>query len=261
MGCRRVIGLVAGDGAVDELCCGAGGRRLAHHLDGIAREWSKVIGRRSVEDPYSILPQSVRFRVDGSRVATDTAAPFRVRLDTTAYPPGRHTLTAIGRRGLQRVRTAVTVRFLDSRPPSTPDGLVVDATDSSLTLGWLASTDNLDVAAYRLHLDGAGAGSTTALTHAFLHLACNSQHRLGVSAVDAARCKAASVTPRSPGSSSPTNRSLSMPRCARAAPRATDLIHQVHPSAFVVMVVDSESRRPDAVPDPALERRGGLHRA
>jgi len=110
---------------------------------------------------YSMLPRSVRFRVDGSTVASDTAAPFRFRLDTAAYPPGRHTLTAVARRGTQRVRTAVTVRFLDSRPPSSPDGLVVRATDSSLILGWLPSTDNVGVAAYRL-LDGAGAGSTTA---------------------------------------------------------------------------------------------------
>lgn len=187
MGRRRLIGLVAltiplwmsspsAPAAAGSLAVWTAAPAEGARLSGVVT-WT--IG-------YSILPQSVQFRVDGSRVASDTAAPFRIRLDTAAYPPGRHTLTAIGRRGTQRVRTAVTVRFLDSRPPSTPDGLVVRATDSSLTLGWLASTDNVGVAAYRLRLDTAGAGSTTALSHAFARLACNSQHRLGVSAVDAA---------------------------------------------------------------------------
>ena len=187
MGCRRVIGVIAlglalwmsaatvpatADALTLRTVAPTGGQRLA----GVVT-WK--VG-------YSRRPRTVLFRVDGSTVARDTVAPFRIALNTGPYPPGLHTLAAIGLRGGQRVRTAVTVRFLDTRPPSTPRGLVVHPTDSSLTLSWLASKDNGRVAAYGLRLDGVHVGSTRALSHAFAHLACHSAHRLGVRAVDAA---------------------------------------------------------------------------
>jgi Big-like domain-containing protein len=188
MGFRRAIGL-----AVVIASLASVGSAATPALAGSLVVWTtapadgaKLSGVVAWRVGYSVLPQAVVFRVDGANVARDTAAPFRIALDTGRYAPGLHTLTAVGLRGTQRSRTSVTVRFLDSVAPSAPSGLVADATDSSLTLAWQASTDNVGVAGYRLELDGLSAGSTSALDHGFLHLACNTRHTLGVSAVDAA---------------------------------------------------------------------------
>ena len=187
MGCRRVIGVVVLAFALWICAAAVPAQAGTLTLRTVAPSGgARVSGVVSWRIAYSTRPRVVLFRVDGSTVARDSLAPFRLRLDTGPYPPGLHTLTAIGLRGHQRVRVAVTVRFLDSRPPSTPHGLVVHPTDSSLTLSWLASKDNGRVAAYALRLDGVRVGSTRTLTHLFAHLACNSRHRLGVRAVDTA---------------------------------------------------------------------------
>ena len=75
----------------------------------------------------------------------------------------------------------------DSAPPSSPGGLQVEsATRTSLAVAWSASTDNAGVAGYRVYLDDAPAGDTTATKFTFEGLKCGRAYRWSVDAVDPA---------------------------------------------------------------------------
>jgi chitodextrinase len=77
----------------------------------------------------------------------------------------------------------------DTQPPSAPTGLAVSGqTQTSLTLSWNASTDNVGVTGYATYRDGASAGSTSAATrsYSFTGLSCGTTYALGVDAADAA---------------------------------------------------------------------------
>jgi len=82
---------------------------------------------------------------------------------------------------------ATPTKFVDSQAPSDPSGLTVGgATQSSLSLTWTASIDNVAVASYQLYLDGSKVGTSTATSYSFGGLQCATSHTLAVEAVDAA---------------------------------------------------------------------------
>ena len=80
----------------------------------------------------------------------------------------------------------------DTGPPTTPSGLTPsNVGQSSITLGWTASTDNFGVTGYRLYRDGVQVGTTSSTTFTFTGLSCWTTpgwgvYTLGVSAYDAA---------------------------------------------------------------------------
>jgi len=75
----------------------------------------------------------------------------------------------------------------DASAPTTPANLRITSTaQTSLTLAWNASTDNVAVTGYNTYIDGTQTGTTTTLSSAFSGLTCNTSHTLGVEAKDAA---------------------------------------------------------------------------
>ena len=83
--------------------------------------------------------------------------------------------------------TPVSPPVTDTQPPSRPAGLTqTAATETSATVGWTASTDNVGVAGYGLYRNGAPAGSTGSTTATFTGLACGTSLPVGVDAYDAA---------------------------------------------------------------------------
>jgi chitodextrinase len=75
----------------------------------------------------------------------------------------------------------------DSTPPSTPTGVTVTgATQSSISLGWNASTDDIGVAGYHVYRNNAALDETTATNYTFAGLSCGTSYTLGVDAYDAA---------------------------------------------------------------------------
>ena len=56
----------------------------------------------------------------------------------------------------------------DTTPPSTPTGLATSAIgQTSATLSWAASTDDVGVTGYRLFQDGSPVGTSTTTTYAY----------------------------------------------------------------------------------------------
>jgi chitodextrinase len=75
----------------------------------------------------------------------------------------------------------------DTQPPSAPQGMSFTAkSQTSVTMSWQASTDNVGVTGYRLYRNGAQVGTTTGLTYTFSNLACGTSYTLAVEAFDAA---------------------------------------------------------------------------
>ncbi|TLS50664.1 hypothetical protein FE782_18335 [Paenibacillus antri] len=85
--------------------------------------------------------------------------------------------------------TVTTATYLpaDSTPPSVPANLVVSArTDTTITLGWTASTDNAAVAGYDVYVGGAKVNGTLVAGTSYVAagLIANTQYAIYVKAVD-----------------------------------------------------------------------------
>jgi chitodextrinase len=75
----------------------------------------------------------------------------------------------------------------DTTPPSAPSGLTTgNATATSVTLAWTASTDNVGVAGYDVFLNGSKVGTTTSTSNTYTGLSCATSYTLAVDAFDAA---------------------------------------------------------------------------
>jgi hypothetical protein len=75
----------------------------------------------------------------------------------------------------------------DSAAPSAPGGLAIPAaSETSLSLTWLASADNVGVVGYALLRDNNRVASVNGLGYTFTGLACGHSYRLSVFAYDAA---------------------------------------------------------------------------
>jgi chitodextrinase len=75
----------------------------------------------------------------------------------------------------------------DTQPPSTPSVFsVTGSTQTSISVAWTASIDNVGVAGYGVYLDGALAGSTAQTSYTFAGVWCGTSHILEVDAYDAA---------------------------------------------------------------------------
>jgi chitodextrinase len=75
----------------------------------------------------------------------------------------------------------------DTTAPSAPGGLLAtDATVSSLSFSWNASTDNVGVTGYGVYRDGVLVASTALRSHTLTGLACGRSYVITVDAYDAA---------------------------------------------------------------------------
>ena len=135
---------------------------------------------------------------NGTRVGTSSGTTGTVSglACSTTYTLGVDAADAAGNRSAVRTISANTSACVadDTTPPSAPTGLAVTgATSSSVSLAWNASTDNVEVVAYRV-TNGTWVGSTTTRTYTVSNLACASTYTLSVDAVDAAGNRSAKAT-------------------------------------------------------------------
>jgi chitodextrinase len=110
----------------------------------------------------------------------DVGATLRVAV-TGSNAAGAATATS----SATTVVTALESR--DTTAPSVPSGLAVGAvTQSSISLSWAASSDDVGVAGYDVFVDGLQVDTSTATGYTFSGLACGISYMLGVDAYDAA---------------------------------------------------------------------------
>jgi chitodextrinase len=85
------------------------------------------------------------------------------------------------------------VSFANGGVPTMPGSFsVTAATESTLSVGWSASTDNHGVSGYILYVNGSQAATTTGTSFTFTGLQCSKTYQVGVEAFDAS----GNVSPR-----------------------------------------------------------------
>ena len=83
----------------------------------------------------------------------------------------------------------------DSQPPSIPTGLAQTArSETSITLTWNASTDNISVVGYGIYQGGVRVATTASTAFSLGGLACGETHTLGLDAYDAAANRSAQAS-------------------------------------------------------------------
>src|ERR671937_2446853 len=78
-------------------------------------------------------------------------------------------------------------RCRDRQAPTAPTNLTVTgSTQSSVSVSWSASSDNVGVAGYNVYVNGSKVATTTSTSYTASGLTCGSSYTLGVEAFDAA---------------------------------------------------------------------------
>jgi chitodextrinase len=94
---------------------------------------------------------------------------------------------AAGNRSAQTTFFVTTSACVDTQPPSAPSGLTESsATESTISLSWSASSDNVSVAYYKIYVNGATVGTTPQTTYSVSGLACGTSYTVAAEAYDAA---------------------------------------------------------------------------
>jgi len=155
-------------------------------------------------------------RVFGVDVAETTASPDVANLDICAAV-GADTALVRTISGVDVTGTAVTIQSLygsaddpaitaievlpasappaDTQPPSTPTNLrTTGATQTSVSLAWNASTDNVGVSGYGVYRNGASVATTTSTSSTVSGLACGTTYTFAVDAYDAAGNRSAKAS-------------------------------------------------------------------
>jgi chitodextrinase len=94
---------------------------------------------------------------------------------------------AAGNRSSRTVVMVATTACPDTSPPTAPSGLAASGvTQTSVTLTWTASTDNVGVTGYDVYRNGTKMASASGTSSSQSGLACGTSYTFGVDAYDAA---------------------------------------------------------------------------
>jgi chitodextrinase len=125
----------------------------------------------------------------GSQVGTSATASYNYTGLTcaTTFTLGVAAVDAAGNVSGNATKSVTTAVCPDTTPPSTPAGLSVgSAGQTSLSLSWNASTDNVGVTGYRIFQNGSQVSTSISPGYIFGGLSCGTTYTLGVAAVDGA---------------------------------------------------------------------------
>ena len=116
----------------------------------------------------------------------------------TTYSFAVDAADAAGNRSAQATLNAATADCPtgpDTEAPTAPTGLAkAGSTQTSISVSWSASSDNVAVSAYGAYRDGAPIATPTGMTYTFIGLACGTTYGLAVDAADAAGNRSAQAT-------------------------------------------------------------------
>jgi chitodextrinase len=148
--------------------------------------------------------------LNGTKVGTTTSTSYTYTglACGTTYTVGLEAFDAAGNHSDIAYATGPmsTSACTDTTAPSVPTGLAASSvTQTSVSLAWSASTDNVGVAGYGVYKSGASAGSAASTSYAVSGLTCGTSYSFGVDAYDAAgnRSSQASLTASTSACSTP----------------------------------------------------------
>jgi chitodextrinase len=120
-------------------------------------------------------------------VASGTSFTYLGLSCATTYTAAVAAYDAAGNHSPKTAITVATPACPDTTPPSTPTGLSASSvTQTSLTLGWTASSDNVGVTRYDVYRNGTKTATVTGTSSSQTGLACGTPYAFSVAALDAA---------------------------------------------------------------------------
>jgi chitodextrinase len=156
---------------------------------GITLSWSRSKGSKLSE---------YRLYRDGAYVGatTGTTYTFGALSCGKSYTLGVQAVDRAGNRSRVVTIVAATTACADNSPPTPPSNLSqTAATQTSISMSWSASADDVGVTAYNAYRDGVHIGTTSQRSYTFAGLGCGRSYTLAVAALDGAgnRSSASSV--------------------------------------------------------------------
>ncbi len=166
---------------------------------------------------------------------TGTSFTFTGLACGTSYTLGVDAYDAAGNRSSKGQLTASTSAcpLADTQPPSVPQGRQITATtQTAITMVWLASTDNVGVAGYRVYLNNSLVTSTQQLSYTYTGLTCGTTYTVGVEAYDAAGNASNRTLAQGPAATAacPPDTQAPTPPSALASTGATQRLRRPTPS-------------------------------
>jgi chitodextrinase len=126
---------------------------------------------------------------DGSQVATQSGTSYTYTGLTcgTTYTLAVDAYDAAGNHSGKATSAFTTTACPDTQPPTAPTGLAATSTtQTSVSVRWTASTDNVGVTGYTLYRNGVQSGTQGSTSYTYTALACGTTYTLAVDAYDAA---------------------------------------------------------------------------
>jgi chitodextrinase len=161
----------------------------------------------------------------GTAVATASAYTFGGLTCGTDYTLGVEAYDAAGNRSPETTATIGTMPCTDTQPPSTPTGFAVSsAGQTSLTLNWNASTDNVGVVGYGVYSNGKLVASPTSTGYVLTGLSCGTSYSVAVDAYDAAGNRSSQATVTTSTVACPDNQPPTVPTAIAVGSRTTTSI-------------------------------------
>ena len=140
-------------------------------------------------DNVAVTGYTLRRNSTVTGTATGTSSTFSGLACGTSYTLDVTAYDAAGNRSSTSAISTQTSACPagDTQAPTTPTGLsATGSTQTSITLGWNASTDNVGVTGYGVYNGSQGVGNTTSRSYTVSGLTCGTSYGLAVDAYDAA---------------------------------------------------------------------------
>lgn len=142
----------------------------------------------------TILPTNATYK--GGTWSSDDEAIATVTVNglVTGISEGEAIITFTSDDGAKTSTSTITVTedavVVDNTPPSVPNELVTsNITNTTVTLDWTASTDNIAVSGYEVYVDGVLEGTSSDTNHIITGLTPDTSYDLTVLAVDTSNNK------------------------------------------------------------------------
>ena len=175
--------------------CASGGDTTAPTLPGSLSVTGSTTTAISVSwgastDNVSVIGYGLYRNNASTGSASSTSATFNGLVCGSSYSLAVDAFDAAGNRSARRSLTAATTACppsSDTQAPSVPQGMAfTTVTQTTVGLTWLASTDNVGVAGYRLLRDGASVATVPTPGYTFVGLTCGTAYTFTLQAYDAA---------------------------------------------------------------------------
>ncbi len=152
-----------------------------------ATRTSITIAWNSSTDNIAVSGYTIYVNLVATAQSTLTSSTLSGLVCGTSYTVAVDAFDSAGNRSGQATMITTTAGCADGQAPSAPSGLSgTGSSQSSVSVSWAASSDNVGVAGYGLYRNGSSVGTSSSTSATFSGLSCGTSYTVAVDAFDAA---------------------------------------------------------------------------